>query len=253
MIHGLHDVRGLDFPISRYRELCLAVGGRDWLGYGLIFDDLPDSRLLGLMNVQYVLTSTSLESEAQSGLRFLGRDGDVKVYENLEFLPRAYVVHRAQVRSEPGDVLSAMLDASFEPAAEVILERPLPFSLDRGGESAGERQSAARISGYEASRVTVEVDAVVDGFLFLSDTYYADWRAYVDGIETDIYRANYAFRAVPLEAGHHRVEFVYEPRHFGIASGGSALALGCILLLWLSEWRSRSEVGHQRILADSSA
>ena len=37
------------------------------------------------------------------------------------------------------------------------------------------------------------------------------WRVYVDGQEVEIYRADYLFRAVPLEQGQHVVEFRYRP------------------------------------------
>jgi hypothetical protein len=52
----------------------------------------------------------------------------------------------------------------------------------------------------------------------LSDTYYPGWKAFVDGKRTKIYRANYTFRALPLSAGTHRVEFVYDPLSFKLGA-----------------------------------
>jgi uncharacterized membrane protein YfhO len=46
--------------------------------------------------------------------------------------------------------------------------------------------------------------------------YYPGWKAYVNGEEKAIRRANLFFRAVLLPAGNHRVEFRYEPRSFAI-------------------------------------
>ena len=48
--------------------------------------------------------------------------------------------------------------------------------------------------------------------LFLADLAYPGWKAYVDGQETPIYRANYLFRSVFVPAGRHTVEFAYRPR-----------------------------------------
>ncbi len=55
-----------------------------------------------------------------------------------------------------------------------------------------------------------------DGFVVLSDQFYPGWRAYVDGRESPIYRANYLFRAVPVPAGEHVVEFTYQPVSVGL-------------------------------------
>jgi len=41
--------------------------------------------------------------------------------------------------------------------------------------------------------------------------YPAGWKAYVDGEEVPIYRANYLFRAVPVPAGEHTVTLRFEP------------------------------------------
>ncbi|MBU0567008.1 YfhO family protein, partial [bacterium] len=71
--------------------------------------------------------------------------------------------------------------------------------------------------------------APFDGFLFLSDTYYPGWKAYVDGIETRIFRANYTFRAIQIKEGKRRVEFIYRPKSFTIGLIGTGLTI--LLLL----------------------
>ena len=68
----------------------------------------------------------------------------------------------------------------------------------------------------------------------LLDSYYPGWRAYVDGKQAEILRANYAFRAVRVPAGKHRVEFVYRPRSFyaGLSVTSVALLIGIVALFW---------------------
>ena len=50
--------------------------------------------------------------------------------------------------------------------------------------------------------------------LLLSETDYPGWKVRVDGRPEKIYRANQAFRAVPLPSGNHTVRFTYEPGSF---------------------------------------
>lgn len=46
--------------------------------------------------------------------------------------------------------------------------------------------------------------------IFFSIPYSRGWRAYVDGVEAEILRANIAFMAVPLEQGEHEIVLKYE-------------------------------------------
>jgi uncharacterized membrane protein YfhO len=76
--------------------------------------------------------------------------------------------------------------------------------------------------------------------LFLSDIYYPGWNAYVDGVKTAMYRADYAFRAVPVKKGNHTVELRYEPESFEIGKDVSLAALFVIIvLLGFSVYRRR--------------
>ncbi|MBR4038711.1 MAG: YfhO family protein [Clostridia bacterium] len=45
--------------------------------------------------------------------------------------------------------------------------------------------------------------------LCMAVPYSAGWKAYVDGIETDVMRANVWSMAIELEAGEHFIEFRY--------------------------------------------
>jgi uncharacterized membrane protein YfhO len=44
----------------------------------------------------------------------------------------------------------------------------------------------------------------------LSEVYYPDWKATVDGATAEVLRANHVLRAVALPAGNHEVVFKYD-------------------------------------------
>ena len=86
---------------------------------------------------------------------------------------------------------------------------------------------------YEPERVVIETDGAGDGWLVLTDAWYPGWRATVDGAPVEITRADVLFRAVPIPAGRHRVEFAYVPISFRIGAGISLVTLvGCVVALW---------------------
>ena len=83
--------------------------------------------------------------------------------------------------------------------------------------------------------VDVDVNAPRDGFIFLSEAHYPERRAFVDGEPTAALRANLTFTAIPVRAGHHRVQLRYVPRSF---HAGLAIS-GMTLLSWVALSRLR--------------
>jgi uncharacterized membrane protein YfhO len=80
------------------------------------------------------------------------------------------------------------------------------------------------------NRVTIRAALDAPGYLVLADTWYPGWRAAVDGEPVEILRANYAFRAVRLEAGEHTVEMVYRPTSVLVGGALSLVALAVIFV-----------------------
>jgi uncharacterized membrane protein YfhO len=67
------------------------------------------------------------------------------------------------------------------------------------------------IEHYAPHRVVISAASDHPGYLVLTDTWFPGWTAHVDGRETPVERADYAFRAVRLESGRHEIEFRYDP------------------------------------------
>lgn len=56
----------------------------------------------------------------------------------------------------------------------------------------------------------VKVNVTGKGLLFFSEVFYPGWKLKVDGEFRDIYRADYALMAAPIEKGEHIVELYFE-------------------------------------------
>ncbi len=85
---------------------------------------------------------------------------------------------------------------------------------------------------FTALRARAEVEAASPALVVISQSFYHDWRAYVDGQAVRLLRANHAFQAVEVPAGHHELRLVYEDRMFRWGAVASALTLAaCGVLL----------------------
>jgi uncharacterized membrane protein YfhO len=92
--------------------------------------------------------------------------------------------------------------------------------------------SPVEILSYEAERVEILANVNSPGYLVLTDTDYPGWVAQVDGNPVPILRADLYFRAVPLDTGHHRITFLYQPSsvRLGLGSGLAAWAAWMLAL-----------------------
>lgn len=191
-----------------------------------VADRLPAEalyRLLAALNVKYVLSFRPLEGGGARLMRHF-REYPSWLYEVEHVVPRVYVVSEAEVFSEPIRIVGRLAATQFDPLRKVILEEAVPT------ETRGDFKGRAEIVRYENQRVQIQTSLNGPGILVLADSYYPGWRAYVNGSEERILRANLFFRGVPLAAGEHVVEFRYEPSSFKIGSFVSLATLVGIVI-----------------------
>ncbi len=190
------------------------------------------SPILDLFNVRYLLISVDFPDLVPDDRYQLVYSNEIRIYENRKSLPRAFVVHDAQVIQEESHIIRKMTSPGFAPEQLVILEDPeatqgfIPSEASRSS-----APSQARILRYEPERVVVDVRMNGPGFLVLSDSNFPGWRVAIDGRPDRIFTANYLFRAVRLEGGRHRVEFHYAPGTFRF---GLFITLATLILVLAS-------------------
>jgi uncharacterized membrane protein YfhO len=191
--------------------------------------------LLDLFNVKYVLFSVDdYTTQLRSDRYRLVYSNEIRIYENLDVMPRAFVVHQSKVIQDEDEIIRQMNSDSFDPRRTVILEEEDGLSKAGGPEAAASENTEITIRRYEANRVVVDATLDTSGFLVLTDSYHPGWRVKVDGRPAPLLKANYLFRAVRLEAGTHQVEFIYSPKSFRIGvfvSLGTLIAALCVLSL----------------------
>jgi Bacterial membrane protein YfhO len=91
--------------------------------------------------------------------------------------------------------------ADWDPTAD-----PVPQS--------GGLPGAAAVRSYKPNEVVIELDAQTAGVLVLTDPWYPGWVCRIDGRETKIWKADYAFRGVMVPDGSRQVVFRFEPQSY---------------------------------------
>jgi hypothetical protein len=98
------------------------------------------------------------------------------------------------------------------------------------------REPRARVAAtdFAPSRQSIEVETPAPTMLVLGQAYYHNWEASVDGVAAPLWRANYAFQAVEVPAGKHRILLEYKDKALRL---GGAISLAAVLVCacgWLA-------------------
>ncbi len=266
----LFDVRGYDSIIpgqyARFMQLIQPNGDLLFNRVGPLYYDgyaALDSALLDLLGVRYVLTTVDINNPNYQQVY----DGEIRVYENTDALPRAFVVPEKQdlsgfLKPDRSD-LNSDLDLalrSLNPPEQVILDgqtNGLGRDLTPADVGAGlvpaptNNNPSVEITAYTPNEIHLTVQQPQPGWLVLSDAYFPGWRAYASNqysgvssqneqseivnpkseIELTIHRADGAFRAVYLPAGQWQVRFKYAPRSVQLGLYVSFLSLATLIFL----------------------
>ncbi len=94
-----------------------------------------------------------------------------------------------------------------------------------------------KISNYkEEDDGTISFDVTTNEsrIVLINEYYDSNWTAYVDGIETKVYRGNSIFRAVKVNSGTHKVVLKYENKTTVIYLIIMFVTFGLLLVLWFS-------------------
>ena len=163
--------------------------------------------------------------KAKSKFKLIEKRPNYSLFENLAVFPRAFIVHNASFENDDEKILNALEDPSNDWRSSIIIYgegKAVAFP---------EGRSEANITKYDYDYVKIDAFTEHPGFLVLSDAYYPGWNAYVNGSRVDIFRANYAFRAVKTPSGKSVVEFRYEPMSLFIGTVMTSISVIIIIII----------------------
>lgn len=211
-------------------------------GYGTtnLRENKYRQRLMNLLGVKYVLHKNvnslpDYHTFPDDIYTLVYHDGYYQAYENKEALPRVFLAPGYIVETDRQRIVDKIFDPNFELKKTLILEEKVIPEM----KFAKDDNYLVKVNKYEGNKVLISTSAKTNMLLFLSDTYSPGWKARVDGKEVDIYRADYAFRAVPIPLGNHKVEFYYIPQAYVL--GLEISAVTALFLIGFIIWLKKNE------------
>jgi hypothetical protein len=278
--YGLHDPRMVDaLYVDRYWRYLRTFVAREildrWIAVGPTegAPNVAANQMFDLLGVQYVLYRTTCNKEADppcvsvtsppswAGSQYVlvTKSNGVKVYENTNAMPRAFIVHdihRVKDETAALNYLKRGERQRFPDGAVQVRTKDVRRTavVEGGGISSEPRacpqqaNDQARLVSSSANQATVTVDAACAGLLVLSDQYYPGWSATVNGRDSTIFATDATFRGVSVPAGRSTVEFHYRPSSFrlglvlfvlGLVAVGAIAIAGGYSSTWYQDRKRR--------------
>ena len=141
--------------------------------------------VLNMLNTRYVIT--------QQG-----------VHSNPEAFGNAWFVQNIDWVNNPNEEISAI--GNIDLLQKAVIDTCWRTKVSEG--LAMTQPASIRLTNYaNPGNLFYESESTEDGLAVFSEVYYKTWKAFIDGKEVPVLRANYILRAIEVPAGKHTIEF----------------------------------------------
>lgn len=192
-----------------------------------------NSAVLNMLNTKYIIVG--------------GQKRQPGVFPNPTACGNAWFVDEVKWANTADEEMNALnapqlqdtvvMPDAFNPTKTAVIRAT--FKGDMGSYVFGKDSSATvKLTKYGLDDLSFTSKNSKDGLAVFSDIYYSKgWKAYVDGKETPIMKADYVLRAIKIPAGSHSIEFHFRPESFyngqKVAMVSSFLLIGlCLAALY---------------------
>ena len=141
--------------------------------------------VLNMLNTRYVIT--------QQGAQY-----------NPEAFGNAWFVQNIDWVNNPNEEIAAI--GNIDLLQKAVIDTCWRTKVSDG--LAMTQPASIRLTNYaNPGNLFYESESTEDGLAVFSEVYYKTWKAFIDGKEVPVLRANYILRAIEVPAGKHTIEF----------------------------------------------
>ena len=199
----------------------------------------PSGGILDLMNVKYIISTENQSRYLQyvnikpdNGFSTSIDDYKVYIYENKNFLTRAFFVSNMVGVKSKQQQDSILLNPSFNPRKDSFVSSD--FIRTQYNPSDAEIKSIEST----ANSITVKVNCKSNQFLIISDTYYNNgWKSSLNGKNINAFMVNGVFRGFEIPPGDENIlKMSFSPPDIFYGNIFSACGFMIIVLLIFNQY-----------------
>jgi hypothetical protein len=199
--------------------------------------------MVDLASIRLILTQFK-PLPSRYKLLYTSKQG-ISIYENPQALPEAFLVGQGLLAQSELEARQAICAPEFDCRKTVVIESNSAAVKKLDDYNLSSLFLPLKALRQNANQVAIDYSSTVPAFMVLTDTFYPGWHATIDGQPTEMFRANYLFRAVHVPSGTHTVRFEYWP--FSLVAGLvlllCAILAACAIVLANLSLRNRRRAG----------
>ena len=234
-------ISGFNSIMNRNTQLFyLATNSAYISGVSIAVNDKDREKLYALLSVKYYKRDIlDKHITLPDGLNFVEEKNGTEIYENTNYIPFGFTydeyILESDVILEREGILDYALNAIILPNGADVAGLSRNTKIKDWKQAVKERQHST-CENFEGTSQGFTANIKLDkpNYVFFSVPYDNGWKAYINGEETSIVRANIGFMAVLADEGDNYIEFKYEIPGLKIGiwiSGISVLLLGTYVIL----------------------
>lgn len=195
------------------------------------FNGAINEDVLDMFNVRYLITQNP-------------QNGAEQIQRRSTAAGNAWFVEKVTFVKDNAQEMQAI--SSFDPSKEAFVHEQFKNKLNSTRLGVPSNAEIKLVS-YHPDTMRYESTSPNDAFAVFSEVYYEKgWKAYIDGEEAPIIRADYILRALQIPGGNHKIEFVFAPESMRISNILSLIAsiilLGGIVAAVCFSFRQKKKV-----------
>lgn len=218
------DYRVINLTVSTFNDASTSyfhksIGGysgaklrryQDIIDHYLSKRDLNYWKVLNMLNTKYIIYP---------------KDNAKMVSKNYEALGNAWIASDIKWVATPNEEIDAIADTDVRNVAIVNNE----FRNMIGSFNATPAEGTVQLIDYLPNQLRYSFDSSKDELVVFSEIWTKKgWTMWVDGVESQLFRADYILRSAIIPAGHHEIVMRYQPSVWRI---GNAIQLITSLLI----------------------
>ena len=178
-----------------------------------------NERVMNMLNTKYVIQN--------------GQDNQAFVQRNPAAIGNAWFINNIIWVTNANEEIDAL--NSFDPNGDAVVHEEFK-SLLKGLSPA--KNGTVKLTEYSPNKLSYKMTTDTEQLAVFSEIWYGPnkgWKAYIDGVETDILRVNYLLRGLRVPPGSHEIIFEFNPRSYRVGEQIS-FVFSILSLIWLGFW-----------------
>ncbi len=213
-----------------------------------ISDSPAGLRLIDLLGVKYIAADGPREAPGFH-LKFHDPVTNTWLMENSAAKPRFQVYTNYRIVEDSQEALEALQATSVPLLALQLTDFMTPKIGAVIAPASPDKESEISFSLKKDTFTHYELStqAAEPGWLFLADSNYPGWHAYIDGVETPVYTAQILGKAIAIPQGDHEVTLIFKSASFRLGLWLTAATLLAIVIVSIMLIAGRSRYTDARL------